>query len=268
MLRLHRTRANYWSLSKLSKIIRKHYGIDKPKSATMERWNELDDQWEAAHPFVHWFTTKFFNKVQNIVMFIPDVCYTINCYYHNRFISKTHLIQTRLQPGEWHEFETRLFHGMFEMFVDFVEIELAHNTVAWNNKSAPTFTYKNGRCPEAGLFHLNWQSQLINECDWFPEDQKKLQPEYGKPTDQAVRAQHQIMIYDWWKNKRPNRVDPWEISEQGMQVLDNNKKPFGTIGKDIFVLSSDQRQQMEDQYKQEDLDMMKLLIDISGGLWT
>lgn len=77
----HRTRANYWSLSKFSKRIRKVFGLENPEWYTVDDGPNSFDAHEQCckekAPIVHWITDEGFNKLQNAWMFIPDVFYTI-----------------------------------------------------------------------------------------------------------------------------------------------------------------------------------------------
>lgn len=77
----HRTRANYWSLSKFSKRIRKAFGLTNPKWFTMDDGPDSFDVHEQRckekAPVVHWLTDRGFNKLQNAWMFIPDLICTI-----------------------------------------------------------------------------------------------------------------------------------------------------------------------------------------------
>lgn len=77
----HRTRMNYWSLSKFSKRIRKAFGLTNPKWFTMDdgpdSFHAHEQRCKNTSPIVHWITDTGFNKLQNAWMFIPDVIYTI-----------------------------------------------------------------------------------------------------------------------------------------------------------------------------------------------
>lgn len=72
-----RTRFNYWSHSKFSKAIRKKFGLENPSALTMEGWDEHEEGCKNKAPFVHWLTDTGFNRVQDVVMFVPDVVWSI-----------------------------------------------------------------------------------------------------------------------------------------------------------------------------------------------
>lgn len=40
----------------------------------------------------------------------------------------------------------------------------------------------------------------------------KNDPDYGKPTHQALAAQETFALYKWWKEERPKRPDPIDAS--------------------------------------------------------
>lgn len=99
-----RTRTNYWSLSKFSKRIRKTFGLANPKWLTV---GDGPDSFEAHQevckqeaPFIHWLTSKGFNKLQNAWMFVPDVIWTIRVaniwkYFRNLYVFHKALRQYR-----------------------------------------------------------------------------------------------------------------------------------------------------------------------------
>ena len=74
---IRRTRYNYWSCSKFAYWLREKAGLENPVALTAEGWAEHKKQSKAKAPFVHWFTGKFLNKLQNVVFFIPDLMWSI-----------------------------------------------------------------------------------------------------------------------------------------------------------------------------------------------
>jgi hypothetical protein len=100
---------------------------------------------------------------------------------------------------------------------DFVEVELAWWHVVWDEEARKQFNspwyatgwfrWRTWRSPQAGLDHLDWAMTLTN-TDWCtPED-----PEYGKPTGQAIRAKEIKELYLWWTVTYRARPDPYDAS--------------------------------------------------------
>lgn len=90
-------------------------------------------------------------------------------YLKLRFVHRTHLINVRaVTPGTWCDRDYRLFHGMFQVLVDFVELELTHKD-------------------EAVVDALNWQIvNNLGQGDWSTLKE----------------------LYEWYTTIRPNRPGP------------------------------------------------------------
>ena len=230
---MYRSRWNYWSCSKFADFIR---GSKKPFALGWREWDEWHDDAKKKHPVRYYLAETGLKTLQNIIYFPYDVYHTVEVYVRNRWIDKTHIIKTGLEPGQYHEFDTKILHGIFNELVDYVETELAHIMKCYEDKN---YKFKNGRCKQAGLDHLDWAIGLTHgEVYGISGDDS----DYNKPTPQAISAMAIKELYLWWTEKRQNRPD-----------LDN--------------LSFDQINQIEIQYDQEDTDMLIKLICLRKEIW-
>jgi hypothetical protein len=171
---------------------------------------------------------------------------------------------------------------LFNELVDFVEVESAWSHIAWGDKEARAkynppfwasgwFRWRTWRCPEAGLDHLDWAMTLTN-TDWCDKDD----PNYGKPTGQAIRAREIKELYIWWTQTYRNRPDPYEVSgwteycEKAREL--NGGKLFGGKSTPELKKLSDKShkllQKIETAYEKEDEAMMIRLIKARDSLWT
>jgi hypothetical protein len=129
------------------------------------------------------------------------------------------------------------------------------------------------RCPAAGLDNLDWQRNLKNDAEWMD----KTDPDYGKPTPQAERAQEILELYKWWTIGRPLRRDPHDASGWTAYCARRRSKD----GSDLWDLEDrteeeraesgrilDELQRLEQQYEEEDESMLIRLIKVRGALWT
>lgn len=260
------------------------------ESGTSEEWVAWRKKAKQAK-FAYWFTEKFLSWLQNTVNWPNDKLSDGRYYLYNRFIGKTHYLRTGLKPGAWYDMDTRLLHGMFEELVDFIEVEKAWMMVIWDDEKRKKYKmpwwrstwrvlrWKEWRCPEAGLDHLTWEIGLKFDEEWMDKDD----PTYGLPTPQAESAQAQLELYNWWKNIRPSRPDPYDASgwSAHCNAIRERRKNDGE-GDDIMSLFSDKNDEERDmsksasdrlheiqkQYDDEDTTMMKKLIDIRQSLWT
>lgn len=242
--------SNYWSCSKFADWLR---GTKKPFALGWDEWDEWRDDARAAHPFRFWLADVALNKLQDIFYAPMTLYHNIDCYIHNRFIDRSHLIQTGLKPGGYYEFEDKVMHGLFTEFVDFVEIELSLHHRAWND--GPRRPRRNA---EGGLKHLEWEMTLVwdESSGTDPSDEH-----YGKPTHQNLAALETLRLYEWWTKTRPNRPDPHDIftdeDREKMVPLDHSLDPkFEHIRK------------VEEQYDREDNAYLVRLILHRKCLWT
>lgn len=274
-------RANYWSCSKFADWLR---GTYKPSAETSKGWRLWNKAAKSSHPIRYWIVEEGLDHVQNFIHWPADRLNDVRYYINNRWIHTTHGMMSRsLEPGKWHEFETRLLHSTFDQLVNFVEIEQAWHHAMWDEKAREKYRTpwwqkhwffrwgKVWRCPEAGVEHLEWASDLNLNDFHSPGD-----PEYNQPSPQAIAAKELLELYNWWKFDRPSRPDPMDESgwtayceirrEKGIDFLDfDDKTPEEAA---LSKAALDRSQEIENQYDQEDEEMLIRLIKIRRSLWT
>jgi hypothetical protein len=109
------------------------------------------------------------------------------------------------------------------------------------------------RCPEAGIAHLEWEMSLEDESE-----------------EQRNSAKTIYDLYNWWKVKRPQREDPYDISGYNSLKVDevNWLDESNPEYKEIVYKKVLEGSKIEDSYYKEDSEMLKLLIDVRRSLWT
>ncbi len=265
----HRSRADYWSCSKLADRLRAKSGVtEKPGAATSEEW----DSWHKANTgkWGYWLAEEGLDILQDIWMFIPDVYRNIRYYIRNRFIDKTHYLDTKLKKGSFHEMETRLLHGMFEALVDFVEYEKA-NMQRWSSDEKFKLPNK-----AAGLAYLGWEISL--------KDEGVGEAVHVAHVRQSEAAKETLALYYWWKYTRPLRKEPgeavglWEFQKAMRdKYCEDGDNIWGILGRSkdytaeeqaendrLFQASNDEEVR---QYN-EDTEMMIRLVNLRNTLWT
>ena len=240
---LKRSRINYWSCSKFANLIRCE---DKPFALEWNKWSEWHDNAEKKNPIRYWVTETLLNKLQDVVNFPLDVYHTIEVYVRNRLIDKIHYLRTGLTAGQYYDLDWRILNGLFNELVIYVQSELASFSKYESDKK---YKFVKGRCKEAGLDYLNWAGKLkLDEKYGVQKDD----PEYGKPSNQAVDSKKIRELYDWWTVVRPNRYDPYELFSRETHCNEYYK----LIG------------ELEDRYSAEDTAMLIELVKIRGAMWT
>lgn len=271
---MDKRRTTYWTSSKFADWLR---GSHKLKHGTSEEWDDWHTTSRKKNPIRYWLAEEGLWHAQNFVMFPIDLIYTIKLYIVNRFISKTHALTSNLKKGQWHEFDERVLHCLFDELVNFVEIEAAWNHGVWNDDirvNAPWYAFgwlrtRTWRCPELGIEHLEWASKLTDEE--FREEDDKVN---AQPTAQALHAQELLVLYNWWKNVRPTRPDPH--SESGWSKIYEEHSKNGSFfrskktpeEREKINESLDLLHEIEERYENEDTEMLIRLIKIRQGMWT
>ena len=153
------------------------------------------------------------------------------------------------------------------------EREPSEYDISWN--ATGWFRTRTWRSTELGLSYLDWESQLIMDESW---GLSKDDPNYGKPSQQAIKAQEISELYHWWKFTRPNRPDPYEVS--GWTEYCEEKRGKGDSLWDFMSENEteDEKQQsrkmidlmnkIEEDYYKEDEEMLIKLIRLRRSLWT
>ena len=272
-------RIQYWTCTKFADWIR---GTPKGGAKSGKEWSLWREASKDKHPIRYWIAEEGLDYLQDFIFWPADKLYAIKYWFVNRFSTKTHALTSNLKRGQWHEFEERMLHCLFDELVNFVEIEQAWHHIVWDSaarkKYSPPwyatgwFRLRTWRSPESGIDYLNWASKLVFDDDWLSKDD----PKYGNPTPQAECARETLVLYYWWKDIRPNRPDPYDVSgwTELCERRRNNSKDFWWMEDQNEEERAESRasieisNRLEEEYAKEDEDMMIRLIKIRQGLWT
>lgn len=256
----YRSRYNYWTCSNFARYIQEVHKIPKkPNAATTKEWKEWREAAEKASPIGYWISDEGLGILQDIVYFFPDIYHNVYYKLRNAFVTRTHSIDTKLSWTEWHECDTRLTAGIFNILVEFVEEEKANrcfNTIEWSQQTTndeepiPTITDKR----TAGLYHLDWEIGLGDESPIQSETAKEIKE-----------------IYLWIKDTYPNREDPhdvcgWSEYCDGKEFMFDTEEDEETrlhvrkMLKDVADL--------EQLYKDQDTDYLTRIVKIRENMWT
>ncbi len=274
-------RNHYWTCSKFADWLR---GTPMPGAQTSKGWKQWRAEAKSRHPFRYWLADDALDYLQTLVYYIPDKLYAAKYYINNRWITKTHALTAHprnIKPGNWCDVGDRFLPCMFNELVDFVEVELAWWHLVWEDKekrkkyNAPWWRFgwwnlRAWRCPQAGLDNLEWQMSLTR--DWLSDDD----PDRWKLSEQAERAKEILELYKWWTEVYPNRPDAMDAS--GWSDYCEQRRAAGEDLLDFEDRTPEQEAQsqkaldlshkIEEQYNQEDENMMIRLIRIRQSLWT
>jgi hypothetical protein len=242
-----------------------------PDVASMEEWDEWNStaeqskfKWFIADTVPTWFAVTFQYRYENAISKLKS-----------KYIRKHNLIKVNtLKDDEWYDTDTRMMHGMFQLLIDFVELEKAHMEIAFNITDAPRYMRKvNYRSAEMGLKYLDWEISLSKE-------------EGG--LNQSKNAKIIKELFVWWKYGRPSRIEPMDArGSMGMSTnefysdMDDDKNEndrissmFAQIDRrkdkepELYESVNKACEAAEEKYEKEDEQMLIKLVKIRKSLWT
>lgn len=257
--------------------------LDKPFAATSKEWREWEISAKLNQPFAYWLHEVAADWINNRWTNIKAPFEWVRTFLRYRVFDRYHIINTRLEPG-YHDADSRMLHGMFNLLVDFVEIEKAWMNVVFNEnerkkRKHPWWSigwtrFRSYRDPEAGIDHLRWETTL---------DHPDIADLERSPS-QASTAREILVLYYWWKNVRTKRLDPMDAS--GWTKYCNDRREANRENGDVSTWDMidfdeetpqdrektrellDECRRVESLYEKEDEDMLIRLVKIRKHLWT
>lgn len=197
----------------------------------------------------------------------------------SRFIDKTYRCDTKLPKYQYHEIETRMFHSMFELLVDYVESEVAWESIVMESFSddlsfkrklelklaftLQKFNIVNFRNAEIGV------QRLLGNDD-FDFDIQKAGQEFA---DHPNSGQQLVDLYKWYKEVYLTREDDYICEETKTRYyLKYREMPPETslnnlsdkkVGNyfDIF-------RTVEEELDKEEDEKLSQLISLRRTMWT
>ena len=272
----------HWSNSRFANLLR---GTTQLECGTSKEWKSWETEAKTKHPFRYWLTETALDKIQDFIMYPVDKLYSIKYWLVNRYITKTHALTSTLKKGQYHELDERILYCLFDELVEFVEIDLAWKNIICDEASAKKynapwlakgwFRTRTWRNAQSGLDYLDWETTLTKDESY---GLNKDDPEYGKPTDQAIKAQEISELYHWWKFTRNKRPDPYEASGWNARY-ERNTNNGESLWEYMCTAENEEEKaesrrildllnKIEEEYYSEDENMLIKLVKIRRSLWT
>ena len=241
-----------------------------PDAATMEDWDEWNNnamkskfKWFIADTVPTWFAITFQYRYENVIGKLKS-----------KYIRKHNLIKINsLEDDVWYDSDTRLMHGMFQLLVDFVELEKSHMEIMLNMDNPPRYMRKvKYRSAEMGIKYLDWEISLGKEGG----------------TNQSKNAKTIKELFLWWKYDRPSRIELMDVkgsmgtssnefySDMNDDKNDNERisSMFASIDRrkdkepELYKDVNKAYEDAEAKYNKEDEKMLIKLVKIRKSLWT
>jgi hypothetical protein len=193
---------------------------------------------------------------QGEMYMIPKIFKSPLSYIHNRWVCPRHKVTIRHPSfirGQYHDTDHIMLYVLFQMLVDFVEIECGSRWGPYHFETNPQkinrvvrdmpvlrWFLPPSRNIRQGLHHLRWAMKL------------KDMP------SQAQQARDVFTLYKYWTRTRPARIEPFTRDFEG---------DGRTITKDAdncvhfspeYSAYLDAESKLEDNYHQQDQEMLQL----------
>ena len=269
-------------LKKIEDYLKNRAGVATPKVETFSGWRRHEEDYKKKAPLTH-TVFNIFDYIDTrihwwIINPVTDFFYGIRC----RFIIRPWMADSKLNRYSWMDKDTLILHANFETLINYVEVELAtygfgRNTENkflefWNHTPILRFFRPETRRIKHGLNYLRWCIKLAKP--WAKDyDECYVVDGKVKEGSQPWCAKEALELYKWWKKIRPNRPDPHDASgwnqyyksktDRGISIFDDEYEgdsQASEIHKKCF--------EIEEQYTQEDTDMLIRLIKIRKSLWV
>ena len=255
--------------------IKAQLDLQKPDALPWGEWETWHASTKSSRPFVYFLMETLPTKSQDVWRFFTKPFTDLRYAIRVRIFDKYHIIKTGLPPG-YIDGDTRIMHGLFNLLIDFVEVERALMYVIFSAEaqqrhkhpwwSVGRTRFKAFRDPAAGLAHLKWEMTL---------DSPSL-PAHEQSPSQAASAREIWEMYHWWKFARPARPDPNDASgwsehcdllrARGHNLFNTSDETPEERRRSRECL--DRSREIQEIYDAEDDQMLIRLIKIRKSLWT
>jgi len=254
-------------IGKKYKRFKRWMNYDPPFSLSSKGWRLFNKEFKEVAPIRYYLNNDF---KRNFILPILWKYDAIRDWVLYRTIRRYHKLDTGLKPG-YHDIVTKMLHVNFNMLKDFVEVEQAWQAFWWGDegkleprwKKYIPFYYRNFRRPDLGVEHFKWASTL---------DDPNLPP-HERSVQQAKDAREILVLYKWWVEDRPARkeIEHTPYNDQGLGgILGCFDDDFDRDAEDFkaHVSSMEAASRQEEDWNNEDEEMLIRLIKIRKGLWT
>ncbi len=107
--------------TKLICKFKKKFNYPEPKGMTSDEWEAYFKNCKENHKVGYFFFETVLDKVE----YLLKIPYNIKCFIQNS-LSGSNVIKTGLEFGRWHDKDTLFLHGVINLIIDYVEVELAY----------------------------------------------------------------------------------------------------------------------------------------------
>ena len=191
----------------------------------------------------------------------------LNGYWYDfkRLFSPYNVVKCQKLPRSWCDRDYLMFHTMFQIVVDFVELEQPFK--GWDDKyQVKRFTDRIAMREWIEQGYNTDEGRMSFHCDWFSDEEKANQ---DKRTHQTYLTYMEILyLYEWYKDEKYD-LDMWSLSiktgekivfgDDGIQYVPNGKPA---------LITREEMFEMQNEHEAVCNRMLHRILAIRRHLWT
>jgi hypothetical protein len=184
-------------------------------------------------------------------------------YDFKRLFSPFNVIKCQHLPRSWCDRDYLMFHAMFQIVVDFVELE--HPFRDWCNDQK-RYTDRVAMREWIENMYNTEVGRMSFHADWFSDEDKASQ---DKRTHQTYLTYMEILyLYEWYKDEKYD-LDKWDLSVKTGEkiVLGDDGIQFVPNGKPALITRNEYHE-MTDEHEVICNNMLHRILAIRRHLWT
>lgn len=200
------------------------------------------------------------NPIRFITARVNSVTYAVRTFF-----KPYNVVKCADLPRSWCDRDHLMFHAMFQILVDFVELEQP-----FRNYDAKPAVKRHTNIEEMKAWnerHYNSQEGRESFYHEWETEEEKIQTD--KRTRERYLIQKDIIyIYEWYKNKKYD-LDVWSLHEATGEKLKIGKKGIERVpnGKQPLITWAE-LSQLEDEHNIICNRMLERILVIRHYLWT
>lgn len=212
-------------------------------------------------------TRRFKNFIKSPFVFfrqkIIDLTYQAKCYF-----SPYNVVTCKDLESGWADRDRLMFHAMFQILVDFVELEQPFRN--WEDKYSKFANKRHTDRIEMYLFNERWYNSEDGKKSSYhmgaTQEQKK---QYDLETFKRYNINREILfLYGWYKDKKYEFDDKTYRTATGVRyVFDSNTIKTVETGNPILITTKEFADIQEEHDELCSL-MLERILSIRQYLWT
>lgn len=246
---------------------KKWFTYDPPYAATFDGWDQFEQKFKK-NAIIRYYLNESISYIRSKSRRLKDIKYWFLYRFHP--CHRYHVVDSGLGYG-YHDKRETMLHAMFNLLVDYVEVELASRNDSYKEPITHMIfhPFTDHRSPKDGIEYLMWEINSTGPINIGVNSSKN---------SQSGSALEVYTLYMWWKNRKqlydltePKYPDELNSITETNSIMYTNSALFKTQYPDLhkayeeYLYTSGIHEENTDAMDQV---MLHRLINIRLGLWT